>query len=73
MDLKKIRHVPPVDRLRYCQLSSTKVDTRSISQLVDNTCDSRKLVYHTDRPPVSTARFRRTGSSATADTCYLVL
>ena len=32
-------------------------------------CDSQRLVYHTDPALVSTARCRRGGSSATADTC----
>jgi len=45
----------------YCD----KLDRR---RSVDNTCDGRPLVYHTDRPLLSTARFRRAGISATADT-----
>jgi len=63
-----------------CRLSSTKVDHTSCNKLdrrqsisVDNTCDGRRLVCYSDRPPLSCARCReaarRAGSSATADTC----
>jgi len=33
------------------------------------TVDCQRLVYHTDRPPLSTEPCRRAGSSATAGTC----
>jgi len=42
----------------------------SVNQ-VDNTCDDRRLIYHSDRPALSTARCRRAGPSATADACSL--
>ena len=35
--------------------------------VVDNTSDGRPLVFHSDREALSTARFRRAGSLATAD------
>ena len=54
-----------------CQLGSAKLgaqceqlDRRRRS--VYSTCDGRRLVCHTDRQRLSTARFRRAGSSATA-------
>ena len=55
-----------------CQLSSKKVNARDKlgrrRSTKDNTCNSRTPVHHTDRQPLSTARCRRAGSSATADT-----
>ena len=59
------------------QPSFKKIDTHSvmnwtvISQLIwqQPICDDRPLVYHSDRQALSTARFRRAGPLATADTC----
>ena len=46
-----------------------------INWTADNTCDGLPVVYHIDRPPLSTARYRdsarRAGPSATTDTCVM--
>ena len=42
---------------------------RRLSNEIDNICDGRQLVYHTDRPPLSAAHCRRAGPSTTADAC----
>jgi len=59
------------------QLSSRKVDAQSVTNwTVDNTSELRRstaVVYHSDRQALSTARFRRAGQLATADTCTIVL
>jgi len=46
-----------------------KLDRRrsAVSQLTSDR--GRPLVYHNDRQALSTARFRRAGSLATADIC----
>jgi len=41
-----------------------------VGQLPPNS-DSRPLVYHTNHSALSTARFRRAGLLATADTCVV--
>jgi len=58
------------------QLSSTKVDAqtkldgrRSTKLTIPPSYDARPLVCRSERRTVSTARFRRTGLLATADTC----
>jgi len=51
------------------RLSSTKMDAQLvINWAVVAACDNRPLVYHSNRQALSTARFRRTGQMATADT-----
>jgi len=55
-------------------VESTKVDVTNASVvgqlLTIPACDSRPLVYHSDRQVLPTARFCRAGPLATADTCY---
>jgi len=51
------------------QLISTKVDAQSVINYhiiswVDNTCDGRPLVYHSNRQVLFTARFCRAGPLA---------
>ena len=57
---------------RVANFRSTKVKKTGPSSVnyVNNTCDGQRLVYHTGYQPLYTARLRRTGSSATANTCY---
>ena len=49
---------------RRCGMSATHATDWIV---VDNTSDGRPLVFHSDREALSTARFRRAGSLATAD------
>jgi len=54
-----------------CQLGSAKLGAQCEKldhrrRSVYSTCDGRRLVCHTDRQRLSTARFRRAGSSSTA-------
>jgi len=55
------------------QLTSRKMDAQNvINWTVDNTSELRRstaVVYRSDRQALSTARFRRAGQLATADTC----
>jgi len=55
--------------LRAC---CDKLDHSPVNQ-VDNTCYGRLLLHHSDRYILSTARFRYSGPSAIADTCYNLL
>jgi len=62
--LRKFRHGQSIVETCY-QLSSTKMDAQSvINWTVDNACNGRPLVCHTDPPALSTARFRCAGLSA---------
>jgi len=48
-----------------------KLDRRRSAKLtIPPSFDSRPLVYHNDRQALSTARFRRAGVLATADSCH---
>jgi len=62
--LRKFRHGQSIVETCY-QLSSTKMDAQSvINWTVDNACNGRPLVCHSDPPALSTARFRCAGLSA---------
>jgi len=72
IDSRKFRHGTSIVAMR-CQLSATKINAQREKQQtgplsvnrVDCTCDDRRLVYHTDRPPLYTTRCCCTGPSAT--------
>ena len=60
-DIRRRIHIRLPWRVKLTVVGGTK--------LTVSACDSQRLVYHTDPALVSTARCRRGGSSATADTC----
>ena len=71
-ELLKFHHERSIVEM-YCQLCLTKVDAQrlidrrqSAELTMPPSSDSRPLVYHSDRPALSTARFRRAGQLATA-------
>ena len=48
-----------------------KLDRSRSAELTTPTCDDRPLVYHSNHHALSTARCRRAGLFATADTCLI--